>query len=345
MINIDSRLLGDVDANEFLLLAYLTSKVNEDRVCWYGNKAICRDLKWSMVRLQTTKRRLIEKGLLEVEKRFKENSPAQTSNYYKVLTPLTSNYTPTLKLGTGGTSKLDRGDTSKLGMAPVSNLGMAPTSKLGNEVLNNEELATEELVSEELEKDNRYLSYCEHSIFSDLVKYIFTQFEEYSHCMAGYSEVDELKELTSDLTIRKSLKKILEAARAINSAFMELKRPLPEWRETAGFPGTDAGEINPLLEARDQISAYADFCRLTGTFIVTDPEKLPEKLVTTDWCKKLIDHVKPNIEKEKYDPAADEELLSQWLVEFYYWQPLDVYVCKRYNNRIVYGGEEYLKVK
>jgi hypothetical protein len=344
MINIDSRLLSALDANEMYLLLNLTNRINGDRFCFPGNKTLCGELKWSREKLQQVKKRLTEKGVIEIERRFKDNSPGQTSNIYRIITPQVGNYTPGGKNGMGEVGKL-AGGVPEIIPGGGGNIGTPGVGKPGNEVLTNEVLTTEELNTEELKRENHYLFYCVHSIFENLIDCIFPQLEDYSHCMAGYCEIAELEEIT-DPTISKSLEKILAAARKIYSAFESLQRPLPEWRETAGFPGTSPGEINPLLEAKDQIKAYTDFCRLTKTFITTDPEKLPERLIQVDWCRKLFDHLKPEIEKERYDPAYEEhDLHSEWLIEQYYYQSIDVWVCKRYGNRIVYGGEEYLKVK
>jgi hypothetical protein len=125
MINVDDRLIVELDPPEYQLLSYLASKMNKDRVCWYGNTTICEALKWSMKRLQAAKKRLVEKGYLGVEKRF--DNRAQTSNYYKILTPLVKSYTPTPIGGRGDTSKVRR----------------APAPKVVNEVLIPEVLANE----------------------------------------------------------------------------------------------------------------------------------------------------------------------------------------------------------
>lgn len=128
MINTDDRIFDEgLTANEGWLLQFIASKINEDGEMWWSNKKICEKLGWSMVRLQTTKEKLVKGGYLQITPRFNDNNPSQTSNLYKILTPLTKNYTPTSKLVRGGTS----------------NLGMPPASKLGNEVLIPEVLTTE----------------------------------------------------------------------------------------------------------------------------------------------------------------------------------------------------------
>ena len=350
MINIDSRLLSELDSNEMYLLLNLTNRINGDRFCYPGNKLLCTELKWSMVRLQATKRRLVKKGLLEVEKRLRENSPAQTSNYYKILTPLTKNSTPTSKLGRGGISELDRGDTLKLVMAPISNLGTAPTSKLGNEVLTTEVLTIEELTSEVLkkEREKKYLFFEKSIAYKCLIECIYPSLAKFTDYYIGYSDfsehLQEEIETISDPTTKELLQKIWLTAGKLIQAFKEINRPRPEFRDMKIIRETKKPEARS--EAEYQIKAYVDYCRISKTFITTDPEKLPAKLIQCDWVFKLHDLVKDDIQKEKYDPALDKKTLwSQWLVDLYYWQPLYVYECKRYNNRLVYGEEEYLRVK
>jgi hypothetical protein len=346
MINIDSRLLVELDANEYFLLSFLTSKMNAENISWYGNKTICKELKWSMVRLQSTKKRLVEKKLLEVTPRFNDKNPAQTSNVYRILTPLTSNYIPTLKLDTGGTSKLGMGDNSKLDTPATSNLVTAPTSKLGNEVLTNEALDTEELTIEELNREKKWRFFDQALIYKSFIDCLFPSMKDHADDF-HYRFYDFSEEMETEITeianptVRNLLEKIWGAAGKLFSAFQQINRPRPEFQD---FKITrETRKPNARDECDYQIKAYADFCRISGRYLCTDPDKLPEKLIQTDWVVALHDLVKDDIKKEKYDPATEEEeLFSQWLIEMYYWQPLGVCVCKRYNNRIMMDGVEYL---
>lgn len=346
MINLDSRLLNELDANELYLLLNLTNRINGDRFCFPGNKLLCGELKWSINRLQSTKKRLAEKGIIKVEPRYKDNSPSQTSNFYRLLTPLTGNYTPTLKQDRGGTLKSGMGGTPKSDSPPMSISGMAPTLKQGNEVLTIEVLTTEVLTNEVLEREKRFLSFEKSIIYKLLIECLYPALEKYTEYYIGFSDfpehLQEEIETVSDSTTKNLLEKIYGAAEKLIQAFKEINRPRPEFENMEIIRETRRPEAR--AEAEYQIKAYADYCRLSKTFVTTDPEKLPEKLIQCDWVVKLHEYLKPDIKKEKYDPAMDQETLwSQWLIELYYWEPLGVYVCKRYNNRIVLDGDEYLK--
>lgn len=346
MINIDSRLLSQLDANEYYLICYLANMTNKDNTCWPGNKKMCADLKWSMVKLQATKRKLSEKGLIQIEIRQKENGPGQTSNYYRLLTPLVSNYTPSLKISTGGVSKLDIPPGTELDTAPVLKPDHPPVSKLGNEVLTNEVLTTEALINEALINE-KLISHDKIFLFKKLIDVLYPHLSNNSYvstCVYGRDTTETETELESeqDPTTRSLLKKIWGAAQKIYSSFDALKKPLPAYREFGMFRRD--GEISVSREAEDQIQAYADFCRLTKTYLTTDPDKLPEKLLQADWCDKLMKWATDQIEADKYDPATDDDLCSQWLLESFY-TVIIAYECNRYNNRIMYGNEEYLNSK
>lgn len=341
MINIDSRLLKELPEKELKLLQVLASYSNEAMTCWPSMKTLAADCKWSEDKVNRVKNSLLEKGLIDSKPRHKPNSPAQTSNLYTIKVTGVYNFIPPANLQGGGV-QLSGGVGGNGAGGPGGKIEGEPPALVSEEVLEDEELTIEEL-----KKEKRYISHSVHSIFESLVCCIFTDWSDYRHTMIGYDdyEAEELQEIT-DPTIRKTVEKLGAAARKIYSAFDSLKRPLPEWRDTSGMFGTSAGEVNALTEAKDQIRAYADYCRMAKQYIITDPDKAPEKLVAADWCKKLLDHVKPLIEKEVYDPAYEEdEIHSGWLLEMYYYQPIGINVCKRYNNRIVWGGEEYLKVK
>jgi len=341
MTNIDSSLIGALVPNELFLLNYLANMMNRERLCFPGNKKICKDLKWSLPRLQDAKRSLVDKGCIEVRIRSKENGKGQTSNYYFIKTPLISNYTPTKKDNMGDVINLGTTPIKKLGMGPIKKLGTTPTKKHDNEVLVLEELTTEVLELEELEKEKKYISFKISNIFQDLVETFFPQFNEHKLYVTYVDHYQCEYKNTVDETSLAVLKKINRAAEKIHETFKSLQRPRIE--EENGKLVRKVKKPDTLKEVRYQINAYHDFCRLSKTYMPTDPEKYPEKLIQADWPFKLFDFVKDDIEKEKYDPAYDQELLSEWLREMYYYQDCwDTWVCKRYNNRIVSGGEEYL---
>jgi hypothetical protein len=348
MINIDSRLLYELDANEMFLLLNLANRINEERFCFPGNKLLCNELKWSKEKLQQVKKRLEDKGFIKIEPRFKTNGPGQTSNIYRLTTPQVGNYTPGGKNGTGVVGKPVCPPVGESDTAPVGKLGMAPVGKPGNEVLINEALDTEVLINEELTKEKKRLFFDKGIVYKCLIECIWPELEQYAEAYIGYYDFperlqDQIEEV-KDPTIKKLLEKIWGLAEKLIKAFTEMNRPRPEFKDFKIIrEGRKPGARD---EAEYQIKAYKDSCRISGRWGSKDTEKLPEILIGTDWVYALHDLVKADIKAEKYDPAMDPEVLfSQWLVELYYWEPLGIYVCKRYNNRIVMDGDEYLHRK
>lgn len=137
VININTKLLGQVSDSELFLLIHLADRMDKERKCFPSNKTLCNDLGWSMGKLQAVKDQLVSKGLLRVDPRSKEKGRGQTSNLYWILTPLINLYTPTQKLG--------RGDVQELGRGHAQKPGTPPTQKPGNEVLPIEVLPSEAL--------------------------------------------------------------------------------------------------------------------------------------------------------------------------------------------------------
>lgn len=351
MINIDSRLLNDLDANELFLLLNLTNRINEQRYCFPGNKLLCKELGWSKEKLQQVKKRLAAKRFIEIEPRHKENSPGQTSNIYRILTPQVGNYTPGGKNGTGEVGKPVSPPVGNSDSPPVGFSGGTPVGKPGNEVLTNEELETEELTHEELEKERKreltWISMDKGRIFKDLIETFWEHLEDHSdYYTAKFTFPERFGDWTDlDATTGNLLSKIAGAAEKIYNAFAALKRPKLLPGQNGKLSRADKPSDDVFRESNWQVNAYADYCRLSKRFVVTSPENLPEKLIEQDWCFTLLDYVKDDIAREKYDPAMDEELLSEWLIYMYYWDTHEAYECRRYNNRIVYNGEEYLKSK
>lgn len=63
MINIDTRLLDLVDANEAWLMLHLARYFNQNNRCWPSNAKLLEATKWSSNTLLKTKRSLMHKGL------------------------------------------------------------------------------------------------------------------------------------------------------------------------------------------------------------------------------------------------------------------------------------------
>lgn len=342
MINIDSRLLDEVDADELYLLSRLANRVNKEGVCWPGNALLMKECKWSRSKLIRVKNGLYEKKILTSTTRRKENSVELMSNLYKIDTTLISNYTPSVKNDTtpvqNGHHLSSTGDTT-----PVQN-GHHLVSESSREVLTNEVLSNEELTNEELNRENRRHSLIS-NIFEDLIRTFWKDFESHKHFyLYKFVIPEESYPEQLDVTTETFLLKIAGAAGKIYDFLNNLQRPRLEVTEKE--VKREGKPHNIPKESNLQVNAYFDYCRLSKTYMLSDPDKLPDKIAQGDWCMKLYDFLKDKIEREEYDPAIDSELLlSEWLIHKYYWEPQFVYECKRYNNRIVYEGEEYLKVK
>lgn len=316
MVNVDTRLLDSLTIDELGLSIHIAKRMNKDRTCFPSIKTLAKDTSWGIDKVQLIKDSLEQKGIIKIKK-----GGGRFANLYTVLTPYLGIY-----LG-GEIPPGVKADSS----TPENPI--AAPSENRNQVLGNSTI-------DQLSIEHKYLSHDRANVFKILTETIFTEYQEYSYYAnikgTQFSEVE-------NATIRTFLKKIYRAAAEILDACNALKRPLPDWRDRPGVFGTSKGEIDAFTEARDQIQAYADFCRLTGTLITKTPKNLPEKIMSQDWCNSLKTWVDDEVKKDKYDPAMDEEgLHSLWVMEMYYWQPLGVYECKRYNNRIVYAGREYL---
>lgn len=96
MINIDDRLLPLVDQNELHLLIHITKRLNKQMFCFPSNKTLMRDTGWGDDKLAKVKKSLVDKQLLRVVPRYREN--VQISNIYIVQTDLIGVYVSADKL-------------------------------------------------------------------------------------------------------------------------------------------------------------------------------------------------------------------------------------------------------
>lgn len=83
MLNIDTRLLNEVNENELWLLCHIAKRIGKNRTCWPSNKRLCDETGWSINKLQKVKTALIKKGLVKVIPRV-TNDGGQHSNAYQV---------------------------------------------------------------------------------------------------------------------------------------------------------------------------------------------------------------------------------------------------------------------
>lgn len=157
MINIDTRLLKNIDGDEFWLLIHLVKFLGKKKYVWPANATLKKDTGWGMEKLQRVKKSLIDKGFLISEQR------ANTSNAYRFRTKLIGIYNSVdgeiMELsGTGKAVTTSDGLTTGKAGSPYT--GEAVSEVLSNEVLvNNEESEDSSyqkpLFSDGLKPDNK----------------------------------------------------------------------------------------------------------------------------------------------------------------------------------------------
>jgi uncharacterized phage protein (TIGR02220 family) len=81
MINIDTRLLDKLDINETWLMLHLAKYFNQNNRCWPSNAKLLEATGWSEKTLWRVKKSLIEKDLLNVEQRYREDGSKSTNTY------------------------------------------------------------------------------------------------------------------------------------------------------------------------------------------------------------------------------------------------------------------------
>ncbi|HEY0741812.1 MAG TPA: hypothetical protein VGD40_10125 [Chryseosolibacter sp.] len=339
MINIDTRLLEKLDANELYLLCRITNRIGANKESWPSNDLLLKECGWHIEKLLKVKNGLESKGILKVTRK-----PGR-ANRYSLATNLIGNYVNGKSEGVENSDATDTENPS----TPAPENPAATTTENPSEPLrknhtlsiNQEALVNEELTTEELDREKRGLFRRKSLIFEKLIEVVYPQFEEYNFFYADPDYVINEQGL-KDPTIIATLKKIVGAAEKLYSAFEQLNRPIPDYRDIGMISSKD--EPDAVEESVDQLCAYFDYCDLTGTYTTKDPDKLCEKLIQTNWCEQLMAWADEKVKNEEYDPAYDDSILSQWLVERYYCVVIS-YSCRRYNDRMVYGRTEFLATK
>lgn len=340
MINLDSRLLTELDENELFLLANLANRINGDRTCFPGNSLLCKELRWSKEKLQRIKKQLSEKGFVKIDTRHKDNGKGQTSNLYTILTPQVGNYTPGRKTDTGG-AEIPAGGISENQPPPCLETGTRGGGKTDHELLITEALETERLTKEELEKEKKYILFlCIREVFEEIILGLYPQFWDFKRIVKfEWKDVELEKGGTTptfddvtDPTIRRTLQKIYAAAASLHSAYKELNRPIPAWRNwKSAWKGERDGQPDAEQEAADQVRAYAEYCRVTGTYPTKDPDKLAERVLQSDWCQMLKEYAEPRFPRE-YDPMDDFDGAPDFIIRHFYDEQL-VFVDRQNPNR------------
>ena len=142
MINIDDRILSEVDESQLFLLLAIAKHMGSNSKAWPSNKTLCETTKWSPNKLQRVKKSAMEAGLLGAESRFQKS--AQTSNVYQIKTRRISvmvNLADIEPHPQNGVSPHPQN-----GVSPHPQNGVSPHPKNGGtEVLTNEVLINEQV--------------------------------------------------------------------------------------------------------------------------------------------------------------------------------------------------------
>jgi hypothetical protein len=91
MLNINGKLLEDLDESEYFLFSILLNYGTKSRP---DNGVLMHRTKWGLQKLQKVKKSLVSKGVLTVNARFdrKDNKRGRASNEYRINTKLASKY-------------------------------------------------------------------------------------------------------------------------------------------------------------------------------------------------------------------------------------------------------------
>lgn len=144
MINVDDRLLSQLDEKEMWLLMHIVKRLGADGTCWPSNDTLMDDTGWKDIRtLRRVKKQLEEKGIMKQDARFNDKNE-QRSNTYTVLTDLIGVYKSANKLQTGGAKNAPATGVQKMHRPGVHQMQGAGVHEMHHEVLSNEVLSNEQ---------------------------------------------------------------------------------------------------------------------------------------------------------------------------------------------------------
>ena len=83
MINIDTRLLKKITADQLYLVCHIVNFMNENRMCFPSNKKLSLESGFSESKILRVKNELVAKQIISVLQRFRPDG-SQTSNLYKI---------------------------------------------------------------------------------------------------------------------------------------------------------------------------------------------------------------------------------------------------------------------
>lgn len=137
MINIDDRILSKLDDSELWLIVHLAKRMGKEGHCWPSNKALLRETRWHIEKLQRVKKSLSDKRFLETT--FRKNEAGQTSNFYRLTTRMIGVF-----VGVDQFEMFESDVSTPIGKTdkgtPIGKTTPTPPGKTDNEVLTNEVL-------------------------------------------------------------------------------------------------------------------------------------------------------------------------------------------------------------
>jgi hypothetical protein len=85
MINIDTRLLSQINPDELYLVCHIVNYMNQNKMCFPSNAKLNNDSGFSLSKILRVKNSLVDKKIMTVTRRFRTDG-SQTSNLYKLQT-------------------------------------------------------------------------------------------------------------------------------------------------------------------------------------------------------------------------------------------------------------------
>ena len=85
MINIDTRLLSQINPDELYLVCHIVNYMNQNKMCFPSNAKLSKDSTFSQSKILRIKNSLVDKKIMTVTRRFRADG-SQTSNLYKLQT-------------------------------------------------------------------------------------------------------------------------------------------------------------------------------------------------------------------------------------------------------------------
>ncbi len=85
MINIDTRLLSQINPDELYLVCHIVNYMNQNKMCFPSNAKLSKDSTFSQSKILRIKNSLVDKKIMTVTHRFRADG-SQTSNLYKLQT-------------------------------------------------------------------------------------------------------------------------------------------------------------------------------------------------------------------------------------------------------------------